>query len=85
MATKKIQNKNTKINYKLKFKTLEKEFIKLQAENLLLKSFNQPRYEDKVKILDDYYSFCEEEDYDANKIHTYIEYKKKLKNQDKFK
>lgn len=79
MSTKKILTKNSKIDYKLKFKALEKDFAKLQAENLLLKSFNQPSYEDKVKILDDYYNWLSEDDTDANYAVTLVKYKKELK------
>lgn len=75
-------NKNTKINYKAKYKNLEKKYQNLQIENELLRVLNKPTREQKIKILDDFYIWANEEELNLNDSYAYFAYKKKLLNAD---
>lgn len=70
-----------RISYKTKLEKLQKDYDKLQAQNNTLKMFYKPTYSDKLKILDNYYSWVTYNDYDANSAHTYFAYKKHLEHE----
>lgn len=70
-----------RISYKTKFDKLQKDYEKLKTQNNTLKMFYKPTYDDKLKILDNYYSWVTDNDYDANSAHTYFAYKQHLKHQ----
>ena len=73
--------KSNKLNYKLEYEKLYKQFNNLQNENVLLRTFNQPTLKQKIDILEEYYDWVSEKDYDANHTQTFFEYKKQLKKQ----
>lgn len=75
------KRKCNKIDYKIKYEQLHKQFQKLETENVLLRSFSKPTPEQKIEILEEYYNWVTKEGDDANHIHTFIEYKNKLKRQ----
>jgi len=86
MSKKKIKNTRQQPHEKLtrlqtELKRLYDENTKLKNVNMLLKAFTKPTASQKIQVLEEYYDWLEEKDYDANQADTYFAYKKKLKKQ----
>ena len=59
---------------KLELKKLKEKYNKLEAENLLLRSFNQPTNQQKIDIIDDYYAWLAQRELDANNYFAFYTY-----------
>lgn len=70
----------SKVNYKSKYLNLKKKYNNLLTQNNVLQMFNSPTNEQRVKIIEDYYDFLSANDYDANTMQAFCDYKQFLKN-----
>ena len=71
-------NKKIQVDYKAKYKALEKQCQSLKLENSLLKTFNKPTKQQKIQTIESYYTWLAEEELDANAAHSLFLYKKKI-------
>lgn len=79
-----MTDKNTKRKKKNKY--LEMWCKKLQLENQILKALKEPSVEEKIKVLEDYFKWCNKKEYNSSYIETFFEYKDYLERRgDKWK
>ena len=72
-----------KLNHTNEINKLRKQIIQLQTENNLLKTFNKPSASQKIEIIEEFLSWVADEGNDANTVHSFFEYKNKLKKEEK--
>ncbi len=66
------------LTYKMKYDKLKKKYDKLLVQHKVLTLLNKPTIKQKFKVIEDYYKYLSDKDYNANYIDAYIEYKKYL-------
>ena len=73
--------KKRKIDYKAKYFALKYKYDSMIDKNNVVQLLSEPTFEQRVKIIEDYFNYCSKEDLECTHVVNFLRYKEYLKKQ----
>ena len=73
--------KKRKIDYKAKYYALKYKYDSIVDKNNVVQLLSEPTFDQRVKIIEDYFEFCSNDNLDCSHVVVFADYKKHLRKQ----